>query len=87
MFGLIKKFVQAVLPGVIKPLHALWNELLGFLFLVLALMLVRPVWRSYQEMGGGPAQLVKFLLGAFFFATMLAFGLHAFWKARRISRS
>lgn len=87
MFGLAKKFVQAVLPGVIKPLHALWNELLGFLFLALALMLIRPVWRNYHEIGGDPAQFVKFLLSAIFFLTMLGFGLHAFWKARRISRS
>ncbi len=87
MFRLVKKFIQAVLPGVIKPLHSLWNELLGFLFLALAVMLVRPVWRNYHEIEGDPAQFIKFLLSAIFFLTMLGFGLHAFWKARRISRS
>ncbi len=87
MLRLVKKFIQAVLPGVIKPLHSLWNELLGFLFLALAVMLVRPVWRNYHEIEGDPAQFIKFLLSAIFFLTMLGFGLHAFWKARRISRS
>ncbi len=87
MLGLAKKFCQSVLPGVIKPLHTLWNELLGFVFILFAVMLVRPVWRGYQELNGDPAQFVKFLLSAFFFLTMLGFGLHAFWKARRISRS
>jgi hypothetical protein len=87
MFGLARKFFQAVLPGVIKPLHSLWNELLGFLFLAFALLLVRSVWRNYHEIEGDPAQFIKFLLSAFFFLTMLGFGLHAFWKARRISKS
>ncbi|MBI4889024.1 MAG: hypothetical protein HY821_00275 [Acidobacteria bacterium] len=88
MSGVAKKFLQTVVPGIIKPLLSLWNEMLGFLFLVFGLVLVRPVWRSYQEMASGdPAHIVKFLLSAFFCATMLGFGIHAFWKARKISRS
>lgn len=87
MFGLAQKFLRAVLPGIVKPLHSLWNELLGFLFLAFAVLLIRPVWRSYQEMAGEPAHFIRFLLSAIFFLTMLGFGLHAFWKARRISRS
>ncbi len=88
MPGVAKKFLQNVLPGIIKPLHSLWNEMLGFVFLVLGLALIRPVWRSYHEVAKGDgAHLIKFLLGAFFCATMLCFGLHAFWKARKISRS
>lgn len=87
MYGLVKKFVQAFLPGIVKPLHSLWNELLGFTFLALAVMLIRPVWKNYQEMSADAGQFIKFLLSAIFFVTMLGFGLHAFWKARRISRS
>lgn len=87
MSGVVKKFVQAFLPGIVKPLHSLWNELLGFLFLVLAVMLIRPVWRNYQELGDDAGQFIKFALSAIFMFTMLGFGLHAFWKARRISRS
>ncbi len=82
-----KKFMQTVVPAVIKPLHSLWNEVIGFLFLALSAILLRPTWRAYHEMGTDPAHLVKFLLIVFFLVVMLGFGLHAFWKARKISRS
>ncbi len=36
MMRLIKAFIASFMPGVIKPLHALWNELLAFVFLTLA---------------------------------------------------
>ncbi len=83
----VKKFFQAVVPGVVKPLHSLWNEVLGFLFLAIAALLVRPMWRGYREIQTDSAHVVKFLLSVFFFAVMLFFGLQAFWKARKISRS
>ena len=83
----VKKFYQAVMPGVVKPLHSLWNEVLGFLFIAIAALLVRPMWRGFREMQTDSAHLVKFLLSVFFFLVMLFFGLQAFWKARKISRS
>lgn len=87
MFGLAKKFLTAVLPGVLRPLHSLWNEILGFLFFLLAVMMVRPVWQGWKEMGQGPEHMLRFLLSAFMLMLMLGFSIHAFWKARRISRS
>lgn len=82
-----KKFMQTVVPAVIKPLHSLWNEIIGFAFLAFAAILLRPIWRAYHEMETDPAHLIKFLLTVFFFVIMLGFGLQAFWKARKISRS
>ena len=84
---MLKKFLQAFLPGVVRPLHSLWNELLGFVFVAIAVLMLRPLWRGYQEIDLGLPHLIKFVLGAFFFVVMLGFGLHAFWRARRISRS
>lgn len=81
-----KKFMQFVVPEVVKPLHSLWNEVIGFLFLAFAAILIRPIWRGYGEIQIDPAHLIKFLLTVFFFLVMLGFGLHAFWKARKISR-
>jgi type VI protein secretion system component VasK len=83
---LARKFFEAVLPGVIRPLHSLWNEMLGFLFFLLAILMVRPVWRGWKELEQGPEYLLRFLLSAFMLALMLGFSIHAFWKARRISR-
>lgn len=87
MFQLASKFFRAVLPGVVKPMHALWNEILGFLFLSIALLMVRSIYRAWQSLDADPANWVKFLLTLFLFLVMLFFGLHGFWKARRISRS
>lgn len=85
-FRLAKKFLAAVLPGVIRPLHSLWNEVLGFLFFLLAVMMIRPVWTGWKEIDQGPEHLLRFLLSAFMLVMMLGFAIHAFWKARRISR-
>ena len=34
--GLVNRFLGHVLPGIIRPMHALWNEVIGFVFIVLA---------------------------------------------------
>jgi len=81
------KFLQTVVPAVVKPLHSLWNEVIGFLFIAFAAILIRPMWRGYHEMQTDPAHPSKFILTVFFFLVMLSFGIHAFWKARKISRS
>ena len=87
MLSLVKKFFQAVVPGVVKPLHALWNEVIGFLFLAFAVVLARPVWRSYRDLDDDPANLGRLILSLFFMLVMLAFGIQSFLKARKISRS
>lgn len=71
---------ETVVPSVIKPLHSLWNEVIGFLFLSFAAILLRPVWRGYHELQSDPAYLIKFLLTVFFFLIMLGFG----WNPRAL---
>lgn len=87
MLTLVKKFFAAVLPGVVKPLHTLWNEVIGFLFVAFGVLLARPVWRNYRELDDDPANLVKLLLSVFFMLVMLGFGIQSFLKARKISKS
>jgi hypothetical protein len=86
MFKLAQQFVSSVLPSVIKPLQVLWNEVLGTIFLAFAIMLVRPAWKNYQALDDDPANLIKLALTVFFLAVMAGFGIHAFWRARRISK-
>lgn len=85
--GLIRQFLQHVVPQILKPLRALWNELIGFLFLVLALApvprLIRD-WRMYQETGEG---LVRIVISCVFVGVMAYFGIQSFMRARKISRS
>jgi hypothetical protein len=87
MFGLVKKFLSHVVPGVVKPLHILWNEVIGFLFLVFAVLLIRPAWHSINTYDGDVANFFKMILSIFFALVMAAFGLQSFWKARKIRKS
>lgn len=85
---LIKAFIASFLPGVIKPLHALWNELLAFIFLTMAVAVgFGPLRRGYKELNGDPVNLIKFLSAVFLTALMLGFGLYSFRRARKISHS
>jgi hypothetical protein len=84
MFALAGKFLHHILPAIVRPMRVLWNELIGFIFLVLAAFIGMETWR--RSTGGGPAPLV--LVAGFGFAAFLAcFGIASFWRARRISRS
>jgi hypothetical protein len=76
------EFVKHVLPAAVKPLHSLWHEVLGFIFLVFAGLGAWRVWRHSGDMA--PAQ---FILVVIFIAVMAAYGISSVRKARRISRS
>ncbi len=88
MTHVAKAFVASFLPGVIKPLHALWNEVLAFVFLLLAMLVaLGPVRRGYRELDGDPANFIKFALAVVLAVLMLGFAVHSFLRARKISRS
>ncbi len=79
---MIKKFLYHVVPKVIRPLHSLWNQVIGFLFICLALLAVPSVvrfWRAtdFPRMGVTLAFVV--LMGCY--------GIYSFLRARKISRS
>jgi hypothetical protein len=85
---LIKAFIASFMPGVIKPLHSLWNELLAFLFLTLAAAIgFGPLRHGYKELDRDPVNVIKFLSAVFLTALMLGLGLYSYRRARKISRS
>ena len=75
--------MQHVLPGVARPLHILWNQIIGFLFLVLAAVPVPSAIRSYQDPNGLP----RLMMSVLFILLMATFGISSFLKARKIARS
>ena len=84
---MIRKFLAHVLPGVIKPLRILWNEIIGFVFLAFAVIPIpRAVrsWREFDETGSG---LFHVVLSILFMLMMASFGIYSFHRARKISRS
>jgi ABC-type nickel/cobalt efflux system permease component RcnA len=68
----------------------LWNEIIGFLFLAIAVFMIRPTWKAYQKFqtDAEPGEAIVGLVGgAVLMLVGLIFGIHGFLKARRISRS
>jgi hypothetical protein len=84
---IVAKFLKHVVPGVIKPIMVLWNEVIGFVFVVLAVFIGFSAYRQAPRFSGDiRGQL--YLAGAFAFAGLLAlYGLLSFRRARKISRS
>ena len=76
------KFVKHVLPAAVKPVHSLWHEVLGFIFLAVAAMATWKVARNSATMG--PVRLAIIIP---FIVVVAGYGISSFLKARRISRS
>jgi len=64
-------------------MHILWNQVIGFLFIVLAVLPIHSIVRDVEKDGTGP----RLALEITFTALMAWFGISSFWKARKISKS
>jgi succinate dehydrogenase hydrophobic anchor subunit len=82
-----RQFLQHVLPAVIRPLRVLWNQVIGFLFLVLAAWAIPRGVRSVREFDGNIESFFRLLLTSVFIVTMAGFGIYSFWRARKAARS
>lgn len=78
-----KQLLKHVVPAVVKPMRVLWNEVIGFVFLVLGVMMAISTYR-YVDQQGSPIPLIG---GSLFALLLLYFGVSSFLRARRISRS
>jgi hypothetical protein len=65
----------------------MWNQIIGSIFLVLSFSGYSYAWRFYHSSTHEQGDSFRFWLAITFAVGMTAFGLHAFWRARRISRS
>ena len=84
---MVKKFLQHVLPGVVKPMRVLWNEIIGFVFLAFAVWTIPSAYRHIRDFNGDPDSLFRLILTSVFSFMMIYFGVTSFLRARRISRS
>jgi len=87
MGDLISKFLSHVMPGLVRPLHALWNEVIGVLFIVFAAVAGFYVVRAVRGFGGDLEGLVHIVFPALFGLVMGYFGVSSFVRARKITRS
>ena len=67
--------------------HTLALEVLGAFFLALFILGVTSFVQEYQRYGKDPEEgLGRLILTVVFAVPMLGFGLHSFWKARKIRK-
>jgi uncharacterized membrane protein len=88
--GLAEKgaqFVKHVVPAVIKPLHSLWNQVIGLLFISFAVMAAFSGIRAWRDFAGDAQSLFRVILSAIFSLIMAGYGISSFRRARKISRS
>lgn len=85
--GLVNRFLGHVIPGVIKPVHALWNEVIGFIFIVLAIWATPSAWRNVRQVDGNSESFFKAAISVGFALLMVYFGISSFLRARKITRS
>ncbi len=64
-------------------LRALWLEVTGFLFLVLAVIGAGATVREYHRYLAGTAARNRVVLGIVFTLLFVYFGVESFWRARR----
>jgi hypothetical protein len=76
------KFVKHVLPAAVKPVHSLWHEVLGFIFLAVAALGISYVIRKFATLG-----FVRLVIIIPLIVVTAIYGISSFLKARRISRS
>ncbi len=83
-----RQFLHYVLPAVIRPLRILWNQIIGFFFLVLTIWAAAGAWRSLKNFKpGDPESVFRVLLGALFIVLMAGYGIYSFWRAHKVPKA
>ena len=83
----VRRFLAHVIPGVIKPLHVLWNEVVGFIFLLLAAWVVPSIVRGIRDFNPADSgSLFRIGLSIIWTLIMGYFGVTSFLRARKINR-
>lgn len=83
-----RQFLRHVVPAVVKPARTLWNEVFGFLFLCLAILIGSNGIRFYLgEYDGSAGAIMRIAMTLFCVFLFGFYGVSSFVRARRISRS
>jgi hypothetical protein len=79
-------FARHTLPVAMRPARILWHQMIGCLFLVLAVAPARFEYKVLQNFKGDGRDWTEVIMGAIFIAVMTAYGISSFLKARKIAR-
>ena len=86
MRRLIFAFGSHVIPQVVRPLRALWNQLIGFIFLLLAVAGTGSGIVNVRHSHGEGEDFGRIIVAFLFAAIMAYFSITSFLRARKISR-
>ncbi len=81
-----RKFAQHVVPEVVRPARIIWNQAIGAVFLLFAVMFFGNAVRYYDAAAADSRNAVALGFSLFLGTVMAFFGIGSFMKARRISR-
>jgi len=81
------RFMEHVMPGVVRPLRVLWHEIIGFIFIVLAVIFGSSAVRNYHLLQTEEISILRLAVSFFLPLLMAYFGITSFLRARRIARS
>ena len=87
MFAKAKQFFGHVMPGVIRPLRVLWNEVLGLVFMIFGMVFAYRTYLFYDESEKGLGELGMTIGMGLFSSMFVWFGLSSFLRAKKISKS
>jgi hypothetical protein len=82
-----RKFLGFVVPAVLKPAHTLWHEIIGFIFLCMAIVFVFSGFRAIRQFDGSVGAVIRLAMLVFCVGLLGGYGISSFRRARRISRS
>lgn len=82
-----RKFLGIVVPAVVKPARTLWHEVLGFLFISMAIVFVFSGFRAIRQFDGSAGAILRLAMLVFGVCLLGGYGISSFLRARKISRS
>jgi len=83
----VGRFIEHVMPGVVRPLRVLWHEIIGFIFIVLAVIFGSSAVRTYRLIHSQEISVLRLAVSFFLPLLMAYFGITSFLRARKASRS
>jgi hypothetical protein len=84
--GAMLERIRTSFKHTFRVLHTFALEVIGGFFLALAAYGGLDALRRYREYVAGGQGGLGIVLDALFILSMLAFGLHSFWKSRKIQK-
>jgi hypothetical protein len=81
-----EKFARHVVPEVVRPARVIWNQAIGAIFLLFALLFFGNATRYFNAQNMDGRNTVALCFSIFLGAVMTFFGISSFAKARRIGR-